>query len=141
MTQFNAFASKLRIDVLLCCSATVLLTACGGNIDAGGQQLPATAAGVTTDAGAAAAAAVPASAAAPAAAVEAIAEAAPAARIETAPAAGTKTAPNTSSAGAAGQAADVTTQAFELTGYDSNPLQAQSGQQDASANVLASIKQ
>jgi hypothetical protein len=35
----------------------------------------------------------------------------------------------------------VTAQAFELTGYDSNPLQAQPGQQDAGAHAPAPIKQ
>jgi hypothetical protein len=127
MKQFNAFASKLRINVLLCCSASVLLSACGGNIDAGSDALSATAASVSTDAGAAAAA----STSAPAAAVEAIAEAAPAASTEAAPAASTAAAPAANTAGATGQAAEVTTQAFELTGYDSAPLQAQAGQQDA----------
>lgn len=137
MTQFNALASKLRIKTLLCCSAAVLLTACGGNIDAGGEQLPATAAGVTTDAGAAAAANV----AAPAAAVEAIADPAPAASTEAAPTASTEAAPTASTAGATGQPASVTTQEFELADYDSTPPQAQTGPQDAGANAPAPIRQ
>ncbi|CAN7430456.1 hypothetical protein [Massilia sp. LjRoot122] len=124
MTQFS-------IKSLLCCSAAVVLTACGGNIDAGGEQLSATAAGVTTDAGAASAPGI----AAPAAAVEAvdaIAEAAPTAKAEAAPAANTEAAPAARTAGATAQAADVTTAAFELAGYDSTPPQARAGQQDAS---------
>jgi hypothetical protein len=145
MTQFNALASKLRINILLCCSAAVLLTGCGGNIDASGEQLPATAAAVSTDAGAPIAAnIVP-----PAAAVEAIAEAAPAASTETGPAASTETAaaastgaaPIASIAGATGQTAKVTAGAFELAGYDSNPLQARTGQQNAGASAPAPIRQ
>lgn len=128
MTQFNALASKFRIKTLLCRSAAVLLTACGGNIDAGGEQLPATAAGVTTDAGAAAAAA--ATVAAPAAAVEAIADPAPAASTEAG-----------ATGGATGQPANLTTQEFELAGYDNTPPQAQTGPQDAGANAPAPIRQ
>lgn len=149
MTQFNAFASKLRINALLCCSAVALLTACGGNVDAGADQLSATAAGVTTDAGAAAVAASGAAPDAAVEAIEAIAESAPAANTEAPPAASTEAppaasaeaAPGASTADAAGQAEDVTTQASELAGYDSNPLPAQTGQQDAGANAPASIKQ
>lgn len=144
MKQFKAFASKLRIDILLCCGATVVLSACGGgNIDAGADQLAATAASVSTDARDLAAA----STAAPAAAVEASTEAAPAASIQAAPtaipeasAASTEAAGSASNAGATGQTAEVTTQAFELTGYDSKQPQPQpqTGQQDAGANTPAS---
>lgn len=147
MKQFKAFVSKFRINALLSCSAAVLLTACGGNVDAGGQQLAATAAGVTTDASAAAAASTVALAAPAAAteAVEAVAEAAPAAATEAGtaavPAASTAAAPAAGTAGATAQAANVTAQAFELTGYDSSPLQAQAGQQDAGASAPAPIKQ
>ena len=154
MKQFTVFASKLRIKALLCCSAAVLLTACGGNVDGVGDQQLATAAGVTSDAGAAAtASAVPA--AAPEAAVEATAEAAPAASIEAAPAASieaaapaagteaadTGAAPAANTAGTTGQAAEAASSAFELTGYDSNPLAPQTEQQNAGANAPAPIKQ
>lgn len=135
MKHFNVFASKFRINVLLCCSANILLSACGGNIDTGGEHLVATAASVSTDAGAAAAA----NSTAPAATIEAIAEAAPAAVADAAPAASTEAVPvatadaasTASTAGATAPAANATTQAFELTGYGSTQLQAQAGQQDA----------
>jgi hypothetical protein len=138
MKQFNTFASKLRVKTVLCCSAAVFLSACGGNTDMGGAQLSATAASVTTDAGAtpvtmAAAMTAAASTAAPSAAVEARGDAAPAVSTETAPAA--------TAAGATGQAPEVTTQAFELTGYDSNPPQAQVAQQDGGAPAQATITQ
>ncbi|SFD11624.1 right-handed parallel beta-helix repeat-containing protein [Massilia yuzhufengensis] len=114
MKQFSTFASDLRINALLACSAAVLLTACGGStLDASGAQQSATAAQVTADTGSAAS--VEAASAAPAVAVEA-AQPAPAAEASATP------------------AADVTTQAFELTGYDSNPLTPKAEQQaDASA--------
>jgi hypothetical protein len=127
MKQFTVFASKLRIKTLLCSSIAVLLTACGGNVDPGSEQLSATAASVSTDAGAAAAA----NTTEPAAAVEASAEAAPVASAEAAPVASTQAVPLASTADATAQAAQVTTQAFELTGYGSSRLQAQAGQQDA----------
>ncbi|VXB07909.1 hypothetical protein [Massilia sp. 9I] len=139
--QFNAFASTHRIKSLLCIGAAVLLTACGGNTDAGIEQPSATAASLATDAGAAA------SAAAPAAAVEPITEAAPAASNEAASAAsngaatGTEPARTANTADATTQAPAVTTQEFNLTGYDSSSLQAQTGQENASANALAPIKQ
>lgn len=128
MTQFS-------IKSLLCCSAAVLLTACGGNIDVGGEPLSATAAGVSTDAGAASAPGIAAPAAAVEAveaveAVDAIAEAAPTASTEAASAATTEAAPTASTSKAT--AADVAAGAFELAGYGSTPPQAQTGQQDAS---------
>lgn len=143
--QFNAFASTFRIKSLLCCGAAVLLSACGGNIDAGGEQLSASAASVSTDAGAPTAASSPA----PAAAVETVAEAAPVAGTEAAAVAsneaavapGAEPAPAAGTGGAATQAADVTAQAFELSGYDGTSPQTPTGQQDASAEALASIKQ
>ncbi|QOY96313.1 hypothetical protein IM543_11110 [Massilia sp. UMI-21] len=126
MKQFKAFASTFRIPSLLCCGAAVLLTACGGNIDGGGDQLSATAAGVSTDAGAVAAARPVAAAAA----VEAIAETAPVASIDAGAAAGTEPAPAINAAGAPGQATDSTTTAeFELSGYGSEQQPAQTGQQ------------
>jgi hypothetical protein len=142
MKQFKVFASKLRINVLLSCSAAVVLTACGGgNLDAGSEQLSATAASVTTNARDLAAA----STAAPAPEVEASTQAAPAALAEAAPAApaasteaaspeaaSTDTARTANTAGTTGQAADVTTQAFEMTGYDSSQPQPQTEQQPAS---------
>ncbi len=150
MTQFNALATTLRIKTLLCCSAAGLLTACGGNIDPGGEQLSATAASVSTDAGAAATAGTNA----PAAAAETIAAAAPAASAETASTASAEAAPAThadaapaahaeaaSTAGATGQAPDAATGAFELSGYGSAPQQAEAGQQDVNANAVASIQQ
>ncbi|RZA34030.1 MAG: hypothetical protein EOP92_17830, partial [Lysobacteraceae bacterium] len=49
--QFNAFVTTYRINVLLCCSAAFLLTACGGgNFDGDSDPLAATAASVSTDA-------------------------------------------------------------------------------------------
>lgn len=141
--QFNAFASTQRIKSLLCFGAAVLLTACGGNTDAGIEQPSATAASVANDAGTAA------STAAPAAAADAIAEAAPAASNEAASAAsngaaaatGTEPARTANTADAATQAPAVATQEFKLTGYDSSSLQAQTGQGNAGADALAPIKQ
>lgn len=135
MNQCKVFASKLRTNVLLCCSATVVLSACGGgNIDAGGDQLAATAASVSTDARDLAAA----STAAPAAAVEVSTESAPAASPEAASAASTEAARTASTAGATPAPAEVTTGAFELSGYGNKQPQAQTGPQDAGANALPS---
>lgn len=144
MKQFNAFASTFRIQNLLCCSAALLLTACGGNMDAGSEQLSATAASVASDAGVAALA----GSAAPAAAAETTAEAAPAegneaaAASSAAPAApSTVAAPTASAAGATAPAADTSARTFELTGYDGNAQQTQAGPQDAGAHPLVSLKQ
>jgi hypothetical protein len=50
MKNFATFASDIRLNALLCCSAAVLLTACGGStVDAGqGAQTAATVASVKT---------------------------------------------------------------------------------------------
>ena len=42
MKKLVTFASDVRLNALLCCSATVLLTACGGGLTdtANGQQAP-----------------------------------------------------------------------------------------------------
>jgi len=55
MKKLVTFASDLRLNALLCCSATVLLTACGGGMTdtANGQQ--AQTAAITTSADATAA--------------------------------------------------------------------------------------
>jgi hypothetical protein len=52
MKNFATFASDIRLNTLLCCSAAVLLTACGGStIDAGqGAQTAATVASVNASA-------------------------------------------------------------------------------------------
>lgn len=146
MTQFNANAAKLRTKFLLCCSAAILLSACGGNVDPGSEQLTATAASVTAEAGAPAAAAgidsmAPAAGASPEAAAAAVAVSAPATVAEAAPAAGIEAAPAASANGATSGAADARAQAFELSGYGSTPLQAQDGQQDAGAAAPVPIKQ
>lgn len=65
MKRITAFALHLRHKALLCCSAAVLLSACGGNIDDGTGQSGVTAAQVTADTGVtapSAAAAAPAAA-------------------------------------------------------------------------------
>ncbi len=140
MKQFKGFASKFRIKTLLCSSAVVLLTACGGNIETGSEQLSATAASVTTDAAENTAAPTIATNTEPA--VEAVAEPAPAASAEAAPSANTEAvAAITKAANAAGATAQtekVSTQAFELSGYDSTPSRTQTEQQDAAANVRPS---
>jgi hypothetical protein len=146
MTQFNRFASKLRIQTLLSCCAAVLLSACGGGTDMTGSQLTAMSASGTTNPGAAAATtaaatAVPASTAAAMTAAPSASSAAVEAVAEAAPGAGTETATSTASVGAARQAGEVTTQAFELTGHDSNPPEPQAAQQDESATPPATTRQ
>ena len=54
MSKFVSFASDLRLNALLCSSAAVLLTACGGNVDSGAADPRATQAAATTVVGSAA---------------------------------------------------------------------------------------
>ncbi|MCA1856266.1 right-handed parallel beta-helix repeat-containing protein [Massilia oculi] len=119
MKQVSAFASHLRLNAMLCCSAAVLLSACGGATTE--SQQSSTAAQVSSDSGPA----VPAPAPGNSAGLP-----------DTA--AGTGNAPGTASTAATGAAADVTPQAFELNGYDSNPLESRAGQEEEGATPPAS---
>jgi len=116
MKQSKAFASHLRLNALLCCSAAVLLSACGGNIDNGTGHPGATAAQVTTDSGATVPSAAPASPAAIPTTDATVAQA------DAATVTPSDTTTITPTIPAGEQAADGTTQAFELNGYDSKPL-------------------
>jgi hypothetical protein len=135
MKQSKAFASHLRLNALLCCSAAVLLSACGGNIDDGTGQLGATAAQVTTDTGATAPGAAAATPATPAA-TPTTDTTVPQADAATVTPSDTTTITPTVPTGE--QAADVTTQAFDLNGYDSNPLEPKTEQGEAGAGAPAS---
>ncbi|WP_078031979.1 choice-of-anchor Q domain-containing protein [Massilia sp. KIM] len=100
MKQLVTFASEFRVHALLCCSAAVLLTACGGDTDMGQQsqtaaQLASTAASAAT-----------------VEAADATAQATPAQALDA-----------TATPAAADQGAAQAAHSFELSGYASHPLE------------------
>jgi hypothetical protein len=106
MKKLVTLASDIRVNALLCCSAAVLLSACGGGSSDTGNAPNATAATVATAATAAVSTSVPDT-------VEAA----------TTPNA-TDAAPAADATAAATAAATATGNDFALSGYTSNPLQA-----------------
>jgi hypothetical protein len=94
MKKLVTFASDIRINALLCCSATVLLTACGGAMnDTGSSAQTQTAAYVQSD-------------------------------VVASDANSAATTPNTADAAAAQATEVAGNSNFELAGYDTNPLAA-----------------